>query len=93
MAGQQWRIRVRGKQRRQVSIDLLVAAVIAFGEQLAVEQREQSGTEGRMVFTYCRCLYCWAVVWCLRLLWWLGLCKHAAGGGRWWHSSFIRPLH
>jgi hypothetical protein len=48
MAGQQWRIRVRGKQRQKVSIDLLVAAVIAFGEQLAAERREQSATEGRL---------------------------------------------
>jgi hypothetical protein len=39
---------VRGKQRRHISIDLLVAAVIAFGEQLAAEQREQSATEGRI---------------------------------------------
>jgi hypothetical protein len=48
MAGQQWRISVRGKQCQHVSIDLLVAAVIAFGEQLAAEEREGSAVEGRM---------------------------------------------
>jgi hypothetical protein len=55
MAGQQWRIRVRGKQRQHISIELLVAAVIAFGEQLALEEREreQAATKGRMT-SLCR---------------------------------------
>lgn len=48
MVRQQWRIRVWGKQCQQVSVDLLVAAVLAFGEQLAAEEREESATEGRM---------------------------------------------
>jgi hypothetical protein len=49
MARQQWRIRVQGKQRKQVNVDLLVAAVIALGEQLAAEEREreESAAEGR----------------------------------------------
>ena len=49
MARQQWRIRVRGKQREQINVDLLVAAVVALGEQLAVEQREreESAAESR----------------------------------------------
>ena len=38
MAQQQWRIRVTGKQRAQVNIDLLVAAVMALGEQFGSEQ-------------------------------------------------------
>jgi hypothetical protein len=37
---QQWRIRVRGKQRKQVSIELLIAAVMALGEELAKQQRQ-----------------------------------------------------
>ena len=49
MAKQQWRIRVRGRQREQINVDLLVAAVIALGEQLAAEEREreESPAEGR----------------------------------------------
>jgi hypothetical protein len=49
MARQQWRLRVRGKQRKEVDVNLLVAAVIALGEQLQAEQREreQSAAEGR----------------------------------------------
>ena len=48
MAQQQWRIRVTGKQRTQVSIDLLVAAVMALGEQFGSEQqREQAATSER----------------------------------------------
>jgi hypothetical protein len=49
MARQQWRIRVRGKQREQINADLLVAAVIALGEQLAAEEREreESAVESR----------------------------------------------
>lgn len=49
MARQQWRIRVTGTQRERINIDLLVAAVIALGEQLAAEERkrEDSPTEGR----------------------------------------------
>jgi len=43
MAQQQWRIRVTGKQCKQVNIDLLVAAVMALGEQFGAEQqREQA---------------------------------------------------
>jgi hypothetical protein len=43
MAQQQWRVRVTGKQRKQVNIDLLVAAVMALGEQFGSEQqREQA---------------------------------------------------
>jgi hypothetical protein len=38
---QQWRLRIRGKQRKQVDAKLLIAAVIALGEQLQAEQREQ----------------------------------------------------
>lgn len=49
MARQQWRIRVKGKQRKQVNVELLVAAVMALGEQLAAEEREreESAAEGR----------------------------------------------
>lgn len=39
---QQWRIRVRGKQREQVNADLLVQAVIALGRQLAEEARQEA---------------------------------------------------
>jgi hypothetical protein len=38
---QQWRLRVRGKQRKPVDAKLLIAAVIALGEQLQAEQRER----------------------------------------------------
>lgn len=46
---QQWRLRVQGKQRTAVSIDLLTAAVMALGEQLRAEQRERerAAAEGR----------------------------------------------
>ena len=50
MARQQWRLRVKGNQRQEVDVNLLVAAVIAFGEQLQAEEREretQSAAEGR----------------------------------------------
>lgn len=40
MARQQWRLRVKGKQRKQINVDLLAAAVIALGEQLTAEKRE-----------------------------------------------------
>ena len=39
MAQQQWQLRVRGKQRASIKVELLVAAVVALGEQLQVEQR------------------------------------------------------
>lgn len=42
MAQQQWRIRVTGRQRKQVNIDLLVAAVMALGEQFGSEQRQRA---------------------------------------------------
>ena len=38
---QQWRINVKGKQRQDVDIDLLIQAVIALGHQLREEQRNQ----------------------------------------------------
>jgi hypothetical protein len=43
MSRQQWRIRVRGRQRKQVKVDLLVAAVMAMAERWQTEQtlREQ----------------------------------------------------
>lgn len=43
MVRRQWRIRVRGRQRQHVNIELLVAAVMAFGEQLAAKEREREG--------------------------------------------------
>ena len=36
---QQWRISVKGKQRQEVDIDLLIQAVIALGHQLRAEQQ------------------------------------------------------
>ncbi len=36
---EQWRIRVTGKRRKEVSVDLLVQAVMAYAEQLRDEQR------------------------------------------------------
>jgi hypothetical protein len=36
---QQWRIRVRGQQRKQIDVDLLVQAVIAVGRQLWDESK------------------------------------------------------
>jgi hypothetical protein len=46
---QQWQLRVRGKQRKQIDAKLLIAAVIALGEQLQAEQREreQAAAEAR----------------------------------------------
>jgi hypothetical protein len=38
-----WLIRITGKQRREVDIDLIVQAVIALGHQLAEE--EQGGDD------------------------------------------------
>lgn len=38
----QWRIRVRGEQRGTVSVTLLTAAVMALGEQLAEQVRQQT---------------------------------------------------
>jgi len=35
----QWRIRVRGKQREPVNVDLVVQAVIALGRQLWDEEQ------------------------------------------------------
>lgn len=35
----QWRIRVRGKQREPINIDLVVQAIIALGRQLWGEQQ------------------------------------------------------
>jgi hypothetical protein len=34
-----WLIRITGKQRREVDIDLIVQAVIALGHQLAEEEK------------------------------------------------------
>jgi hypothetical protein len=39
-----WLIRITGKQRREVDIDLIVQAVIALGHQLAEEEK---GAEGK----------------------------------------------
>lgn len=36
---QQWRISVKGKQRQDMDIDLLIQAVIALGHQLRAEQQ------------------------------------------------------
>jgi len=36
---QHWRIQVKGKQRKQVDVDLIVQAILALGRQLADEQR------------------------------------------------------
>ena len=46
---QHWHIRVRGKQRKQVDAKLLIAAIIALGEQLQAEEREreQAAAEAR----------------------------------------------
>jgi len=38
---QQWRISIKGKQRHDVDIDLLIQAVIALGHQLRDEQQRQ----------------------------------------------------
>lgn len=35
-----WYIRIIGKQRKVVNLDLLVQAIIALGEQLRVEERQ-----------------------------------------------------
>jgi hypothetical protein len=37
---QQWRISVKGKQRQDVDIGLLIQAVIALGHQLRAEQQD-----------------------------------------------------
>jgi hypothetical protein len=46
---EQWRLRVRGKQRKQLDVNLLIQAVIALGEQLAAEEHdpEQAAPKGR----------------------------------------------
>lgn len=47
---QQWRISVKGKQRQDVDINLLVQAVIALGHQLRKEeQRNQSPSNGTSI--------------------------------------------
>lgn len=38
---QQWRIGIRGKQRKDVDSNLLIQAVIALGHQLREEQQKQ----------------------------------------------------
>lgn len=38
---QQWRIGIRGKQRKDVDVDLLIQAVIALGHQLRDQQQKQ----------------------------------------------------
>lgn len=38
---QQWRISIKGKQRQDVDINLLVQAVIALGHQLRKERQSQ----------------------------------------------------
>ena len=43
MASEQWRMRVRGVERQPVSVELLVAAVMAWGEQLHAEHRDTAG--------------------------------------------------
>ena len=43
---QQWRIRIRGNQRKDLDIDMLMQAVIALGQQLRDEQHDSnSGTK------------------------------------------------
>jgi hypothetical protein len=39
---QQWRISIKGKQRQDPDIDLLIQAVIALGHQLRKEEQAQS---------------------------------------------------
>lgn len=39
---QQWRISIKGKQRQDVDLDLLIQAVIALGHQLRDEQQARS---------------------------------------------------
>lgn len=41
----QWRIRITGKQRKQVNVRLLVQAVIALGKQLAEEVRSSEDNQ------------------------------------------------
>lgn len=41
---QQWRISVKGKQRQDMDIDLLIQAVIALGHQLRAEQQAQAAS-------------------------------------------------
>jgi hypothetical protein len=36
---QQWRLRVRGKQREHLNVNLLIQAVVALAEQLAAEEQ------------------------------------------------------
>lgn len=36
---QQWRMRIRGKQREPVNIDLVIQAIIALSEQYAADER------------------------------------------------------
>jgi hypothetical protein len=40
-----WYIRITGKRRKDVDLDLIVQAVIALGEQLREEERQAAGAE------------------------------------------------
>jgi len=42
---EQWRIRIKGEQRKEVDVDLLLQAVLALGEQLAREQNEAAADD------------------------------------------------
>lgn len=42
---QQWRIRIRGTQRREVDVNLIVQAVLALGRQLRDEARKHAAPE------------------------------------------------
>lgn len=43
-----WRIRIRGKQRQEIDLNLLVQAVIALGYQLAEEARQQAEQDSQL---------------------------------------------
>ena len=42
---EQWRIRIKGEQYKEVDIDLLLQAVLALGEQLAREQQAEEAED------------------------------------------------
>ena len=42
---QQWRIRIRGKQRKVLDVGLVVQAVIALGQQFGAEARSRASDD------------------------------------------------
>jgi hypothetical protein len=43
----EWLIRITGKQRKDVDLDLVVQAVVALGRQLAEEARQEAERDNR----------------------------------------------